>query len=402
VAIFNSLGSNYSGRLVWQSLLARPSKRSRQQLCEYLAKQYGGTVTLTYKGREALELALKRSGLPATTAVAINGFTCYVVYRAIERAAYQAVFVDLAPGQLNFGLAELRAVHTQRPELKAVIIQNTLGYPADITDIATYCAKHKLLLIEDLAHSAGVSYSDGRRAGTIGDFVMLSFSQDKPSDIVAGGALIDRRVSSTGDDANDKNMTLVSRWQRLKNRSYPFWTMLIRGGYDWQAGRLLHYALKRLKWLATPMHDNLEGPHAMSDTAAQLLVARLPTLDDEISHRRAIAAIYKQRLPSELQLTEDEKATPSYLRFPLMVDDPQQLSDYVRHHHIYIGDRWYDAPIVPRRYLERTSYSSGLCPQAEQLSSHIVNLPTHGHVTPEIAERICAKINQWQASKSNR
>lgn len=399
MAVFNSLGSNYSGAFIWRSLFARKSKTARRLVEKNLGELYDGSATLTYKGRDALELALRRSDLPSGSAIGISGFTCYVVYQAVVNAGYEAVFIDVGPKQLNFGIKELERAHRENPNLAAIIIQNTLGYPADGRALSDYCRQHKLMIIEDLAHSMGTVYEDGREAGTIGAFTMLSFSQDKPLDVVAGGVLIDRRVNETESPAFEAPS--VTAWQRSKNRWYPFWTNLIRSLYGAGIGRVLHYALKHLKLLSTPMSDNITGLHRMSPSTPALLLPRLRQAADELSHRRQIAGIYQDNLPAELRFSTGS-GEPAYLRFPLWADNRTSLIGHLRQSRIYIGDTWYDAPIAPKRYMARTNYEQGDCPNAEALAEHIVNLPTHRHITPQIARNICAKIKQWQASTPDR
>src|SRR5258708_336278 len=101
-SLFNSLGSNYSWRFMLKSAFGGGSAEDRRRLEQVLSEHYHGRATLTYKGREALELALKISGLPQGSAIGINGFTCYVVYRAVENAGYKPVFIDVAPSQMHF------------------------------------------------------------------------------------------------------------------------------------------------------------------------------------------------------------------------------------------------------------------------------------------------------------
>jgi len=396
MATFNSLGSNYSKRFVWRSLFVGKTVNAFDQQQELISKKYTGQATLTYKGREALELALKNSGLPAGSAVGINGFTCYVVYLAVQNAGYEPVFIDIVAGQTNFGVNELKLAHVSHPNLKAIIVQNTLGYPADMPALEAYCQQSGLMIIEDLAHSIGTIYSDGREAGTVGQFTMLSFSQDKTIDVIAGGAMIDRRSNATKPEMI---LPSIGAKQRLKNRLYPFWTSTIRSTYSSGLGRILHFGLKQLHWLATPMNDDLKGLHAMSDAAASLLMDRWQTREAELAHRRRMTIIYEQQLPANVQFIHTSGTTPSYVRFPIWVQDRDSLVHFLRLSRIYIGDTWYDAPVGPKKYMTRTSYQTGNCPNAENLAQHIVNLPTHQNVTPQIAATICAKIKQWQASR---
>lgn len=389
MAIFNSLGSNYSGKFVLRSLFGPWQPQARQQLEKQLAERFDGSVTLTYKGRQALELAVRQLNLPTGSAVGINGFTCYVVYQAVERAGCKPIFIDVPDRQLNFGLAELKTAHKRYPELRAIIIQNTLGLPADMSVLADYAKKHDIAIIEDLAHSLGAKYSDGREAGMVGEMTMLSFSQDKPADVVAGGALINRRGKTT-----DLQLGQMGAWQRAKNQMYPFWTALIRSTYSLGLGRILHATLKKLHLMATPMSDNLSGIQQMTKTAASLLVKRLPSSAAEAEHRRHIAAIYERELPVEVLFAEPA-GTPLFLRYPIWVNDREGLITALKKDRIYIGDTWYDAPIGPKRYLAKTSYQTGDCPNAEALAAHIVNLPTHLHVSEQDAHFIAGRVKAW-------
>ncbi len=390
MSIFNSLGSNYSGDFVLRSLFGGGSSKARQQLTDALAKHYGGQVTLTYKGREALELALARCDLPAGSYIGINGFTCYVVYQAVSNVGLKPVFIDTASHELNFGLDQLTQANTKN-KLSALIVQNTLGYPADMSAIQQYCREQNIIIIEDLAHSLGAWYEDGSEAGLVGSMTMLSVSQDKPLDVVAGGVLIDRKNTEPQTINDVRRVSIV---QSLVNRTYPLWTAIIRGTYGIGLGKIIHFGLKKLHLIAAPMNDSLQGIHIMGNPTAKLVLGRWYKRDVELGHRRLIADIYQRGLPQSLQPFVT-RGQPAYLRFALWVENRPQLIQYLKSHGIHIGDTWYDAPIGPKRYLAQTSYTKGLCPYAEALAGHIVNLPTHRHVSPKDAQRIVKLINDW-------
>jgi len=55
------------------------------------------------------------------------------------------------------------------------------------------CQENKIVLIEDLAIQL-VLFIPKKEAGTVGDFTILSFSQDKVIDGISGGALIVRNT----------------------------------------------------------------------------------------------------------------------------------------------------------------------------------------------------------------
>ncbi len=384
---FNSLGSNFSWGMSFSALFSGKSKTKEDQLRASLAETYGGRATLTYKGQQALQLALMTSGLEKGAHIGINGFTCYAVYKAVERAGFKPVFIDIAKNSLNFDAESLADRHYKQP-FSGIIVQNTLGIPCDIIAIEAFARKNRLLIIEDLAHSIGGIYADGRAMGTVGDIVMLSFSQDKTVDVVSGGALVDRRHVPADINGKPYKGTL----QILKVRAYPLLTRLIRSTYGIGLGRLLHKAFKAMRLLTRPMDDVADVPQEM--VTSGLLGTRWRLREIEFAHRRAITDIYKNELPGNLQF--QETGSPVYVRFPIRVADPAALLAVFKKHGFYLGDTWYDGVLSPVRFLAKSNYTTGQCPNGEDVAKRILNLPTHQEITEEKAKQLCEIITQWQ------
>ena len=224
--VFNSLGSNYDLRFVIKSLLTFPTKTDSVRLKLFLEKKYNGKAILLYKGREAIKLALEISGLPKGSKVGINGFTCYVVNQAVVEAGYVPIYLDVGDWDLNFDLKNLE----KHKDLKALIIQNTLGYPLDIVSVRSFCNKNNILILEDLAHSAGSIYDNKNDVGKIGDFTALSFSQDKIIDAVSGGALIVRN-DKFKERLDGIVFSKLPNANRIHDELYPLFTYKIRKLY---------------------------------------------------------------------------------------------------------------------------------------------------------------------------
>ncbi len=109
-AIFNSLGSNYSGKDARRLRRISGSATAQIELKEWLKAEFMGRperVDLFYIAREALTAGLQRLALPPGSAVGITGFTCYVVEQSVVRAGLKPIFLDLRPGELNFGVDSL-------------------------------------------------------------------------------------------------------------------------------------------------------------------------------------------------------------------------------------------------------------------------------------------------------
>lgn len=388
MSLFNSLGSNYDFNFVLKSLLSFDGKSN--ELEKLLEEKYGGRPILLYKGREAIELALKKLNLAKGSFVAINGFTCFAVYEAVKKVDLNVEYLDINKGELNFSVEALEKAINKNQKIKVVIIQNTLGYPCDIEGISKVCKDNNIIIIEDLAHSVGTKYENREEAGTIGDMTILSFSQDKMIDGISGGALIIKHTNNLPYE-----LTNISFKQQLRDRFYPFLTYIIRNSYSLKVGKLLHFILKKLDLLSKPMPD-IVGFHELPNWYAKLIYHRFKNLDNNLNHRKTIAGIYSKLINPKILSTKivNKISVSSNLRFPIFIENRQNLIKYLAKKRIYVSDIWYEAPIAPKKYLSRTDYNNQ-CQNSELASQVILNLPTHKNVSSENAENISNLINQW-------
>jgi perosamine synthetase len=396
--IFNSLGSNYNFDFVLKSLFAGNSDTETVKLKSFLENKYGGETILLYKGREALKLALTLAGLPKGAKVGVNGFTCFVVYQAISEAGFNPVYLDIDAKSLNFSIGRVQ----KNKDLKALIIQNTLGNPVNIEAVEEFCKSNNVVLIEDLAHSAGGVYANGMKIGSVGDFAALSFSQDKIIDAVSGGALVVRTKKYT-KDLNEVIRKEVPLFDTLHDRLYPLLTFKIRKLYPLGLGKLLHFLLKKSKALSDPIGstDPIEY-HKLPGWYASLALFKFLRSDEELKHRRLIAGIYLQTIDSGLILSEirTNYKFSTNIRFPIFVKGRNGLIKHLKRNGIYVSDIWYDAPIAPAKLLTKTDYK-GECPESETVSGQILNLPTHINISTKEAERISVLINKWLNTNQN-
>lgn len=387
MSIFNSLGSNYSLKYVLKSLFADGDNQNRK-LKNFLEGKYEGVAILTYKGREALTLALKILDLPKESCVAINGFTCFAVYKAVEKSGLTPTCLDLEEKNtdLNFSAETFEKALKENRNIKAVIIQNTLGYPTDIEKIAKICEERNVALIEDLAHCIGARYENGKEAGSVGDFIILSFSQDKVIDAVSGGALVIRNKQYGKRTIQPfKN---INRLQKLKDNAYPLLTYKIRFLYDLGLGKPIHFILKKLNLLSKPMQEDLYEFYSLPDWYCNLTLEEFKNLSQQLNHRKEIAKIYEEKLDKKIMPKNitDKISSSSNLRFPIFVENRNSLIKFLKKYKIFISDIWYDDVAKD-------------CPNAVGVSKTILNLPTHINVTKKDALKISERINVWLNSQ---
>ena len=384
MSIFNSLGSDYNLKYVLKSLFSNAIGQN-QKLKNSLEEKYQGKVILTYKGREALTLALKILNFPKESCVAINGFTCYAVYKAVEEAGLTPICLDLGEKNtdLNFAPETLEKILKENKNIKAVAVQNTLGFPTDIEKIVKICREKNIIIIEDLAHCVGAKYRNGKETGNIGDFVALSFSQDKVIDAVSGGALVIRNKKY----ASSENSQFKEPANQIRDRMYPLFTYKIRSLYALGLGKILHFILKKLNLLSKPMQEGLYDFYSLPNWYCNLALFEFDNLPKQLNHRREIAQIYAKKLNKKILNPNivEKISISSNLRFPIFAENRKKLIQFLKESNIFISDIWYD-DVAPE------------CPNAVEISRIILNLPTHINTTEKDALKISERINEWLRS----
>ncbi len=346
-------------------------EKDRRELAEFLEKKYGLSIgveneektaetgknpktviseqarnmdpraILCKNGRSALCLALK-AYFNRGDKIIVNGFTCYAVVEAIKKAGLVPVFADISRKDLNFNVETLEKVANGA---RGLIIQNSLGNPVDIFAIEKFAQKHNLILIEDLAHSAGRKYRDGREMGTVGAATALSFGKDKAIDTVSGGAVILRDPCKNAIKAPTKFPKLSDH---LRARFYPLLGAVCRGLTRIHLGGALMRGLVKIHWVEKSADNRLDLERKISKFEAKLALKQLKTL----SGRAPIREFY-------------------------LVDDRDKVLRELRRAGYYFDGFWYEKPVSPERYYKKVHFPEEKCPEAVFISQHIVNFPRY-------------------------
>ena len=388
--VFQAMAGRYQLADIVRHTFAGGSAHDTDRLQAALAQRYGvtpGDVVLYHKGRAALAEAV-RLVTGGSGKVAVSGLTCYSVVQAVEAAGCTPIYIDIREADLQFGASELEGVLTRHSDISAVIVQNMLGIPADMSAIEQVAAAHKIQIIEDLAHSAGARYADGREVGTVGAVTMLSFGKDKALDVVNGGALIVRNGNAT-----PRPTRLPSFGAQLRDRCYPAIAGLARLLYPIGLGRVLMGGAIRLGAVVRSADGAVDSGQALPSWQARLAHAQLVVLDQTVKQRQANAAVYATQLAIHMPALATRDGA-SLIRVPLLVDDPARVITALEARRIYASDVWYDVPVSPARYYTKLTYPKVDCPVAVRVSQRLVNLPTHQCVTPNDMNTAVAAVRE--------
>ncbi len=322
--------------------------------------------------------------------VAIQGFTCFVVPKAIINAGGIPVFVDIKDGYLNFTIDELYEVYKKNPDISVVILQNTFGVPNELDEFISFCKERNILLIENLAHSFNAKYK-GIFLGNFGDIALISFGRSKVISGIFGGALIIKNK----EIAENFNL-YYENLEVIKNKKWLFKTLLysylmqyVRKNYSLY-GKFLGYALKKINLAVLDITEKEKRGFLnedyivkkMPNAFAKLVLNQLKKIFKFSDHREKILKIYLKE--GILPYGENPKNYEFYyLRFPITYSHPKKLIEKLKKYNIYLGN-WYNSPLAPlEKRLDRFGYYYGMCPNAEKLCLTILNLPTNILTTTE-------------------
>lgn len=347
---FLGMASKYSTAEIWRHTFAWGRKKDCRELKHFLGNHYGNDKTrviLTKNGRSALCLALKAYFEPGE-AVIVNGFTCYAVYEAVKAAGLTPVWADIDRKTLNFDVKTLEAAFRASSVSPAgIIVQNTLGNPVDMEAIEKFAKKHGLMIIEDLAHCAGIKYPDGREAGTVGVATALSFGKDKSIDTVSGGALILRDPCKNEIKAPSKSPKISDH---LRARLYPMWGTICRGLTGIHLGGVLMRCLVKIRWVERSADNKLDLTRKISKFQAKLAL---------------------------LQFEGLKKTGEPPLRRFCLVNERVEVLNKLQSAGYYFGGFWYEKPVSPERYYKKVHFDESECPVATEVAAQIINFPTY-------------------------
>ncbi len=400
--IFNSLGSNYTWSFAMLSLrqMFFPQRSALSALVKHFSERFMGHAYLFYKGRDAIEYSLRAVAIGPGDTVLTQAFTCHAIEEAIARSGAQPLFVDLEKDSLNPSIRTLEEAWKKAVKPKALLIQHTLGYPADIVAIRQWCTQRKIFLIEDLAQSFGACDKEGRELGTLADVVICSFGRDKIIDAVSGGACIIKHTVLNDLAAAEVERSIVFKrslpfWIIFRDMFYPFLTLSIRATHHIVIGKLLFHVAKAIGLLSSPIDSPTKKITALPAQYAQLVSYHLNVIEEQLNVRRKIGRAYIaafENTPYFLPAVKDNQLCAAHLRFPLRVSDPQGLANFLTRQNIHLSDRWY-RQAVDCGTLKRVSiYESGSCPIAEQLAAQVFNLPTHQGIDEAAQQRIISAV----------
>ncbi|OGV67352.1 MAG: hypothetical protein A2498_06420 [Lentisphaerae bacterium RIFOXYC12_FULL_60_16] len=176
----------------WMTEVVKSGKWSwlgqhERAFCEEYSRFIGSTYTVGLaNGTVTLQCALQAVGVVPGDEVLVPGMTWCATAQAAMDIGANVVFVDIDPETLAIDPASIEKAITRRT--KAIIPVHLYGCMCDMDAIMKIARKHKLKVVEDVAHQHGSQWK-GKGAGAIGDAGSFSFQQSKVLTCGEGGAV---------------------------------------------------------------------------------------------------------------------------------------------------------------------------------------------------------------------
>lgn len=318
-------------------------------------------VVALSSGTAAIHLALVMLGVGPGDEVICQSFTFAASANPIVYQGATPVFVDSEPGTWNMDPELLRQAIDDRLRAtgklpKAIIPVHLYGTPARMDEINSVASAYGIPVVEDAAEALGSEYN-GSYCGTFGTYGALSFNGNKMITTSGGGALI---------CPDEESARRVKFYATQARENFPYY-----------------------------QHEQIGYNYRLSNISAGIGRGQMYVLDEHIARRRAIHALYVEKLKNTPGITVMQPRSnvdlhPNYWLSTILVNPQeagftyQELSARLTAADIENRPLWKPMHLQPV-FAKAPAYVNGV---SEALFAQGLCLPSGPMVTDEDVDRI--------------
>ncbi|MDR6981194.1 dTDP-4-amino-4,6-dideoxygalactose transaminase [Streptomyces sp. 3330] len=322
-----------------------------------LAEKYGvGDAVAVSNCGAALHLSMLALGVGPGDEVIVADYGFPAPAQAALYVGATPVFADVRPDTFTVDPQAVADLVTARTV--GIVAVDTVGMPADYTELQAIADRHGLFLVEDAACAVGATYQ-GRQAGALAEVGCLSFHGRKGASSGEGGALL-ARDPAIGKDA------------RLRS-SFGIGSIFDMGN---------------VVGLPIPTFTEIGYNFKLSDIAAAILQVQLGRIGELLDRRSAVAAQYGELLAGEDLLTVPtvpQDRTHAWQTYMVTLDarvDRAAVAAELRGQGIGCGHGTFAAHVQPVFEAKQT------CPVSADLFARQLAVPMHAELTTHQVERV--------------
>jgi perosamine synthetase len=380
----------------WLRRILRPEV-TMDALRAGLAERCGGRqVFFLSTGRAAMVVllrALSEISGRGRDEVVVPSYTCYSVPSSVIKAGLRVRVVDIDPATLDYRYEQLERADLSR--VVALVSANLYGLPGDLPRLAELAARRGVHLVDDAAQALG-AHVGGRPCGTFGTAGVFSLDKGKVITSMNGGVIVtDSEPLAQAIARRVQGLPAPSwRWSAAEIAKLLVYSAFINPSRYWLPARLPFLGLGGTAYTTDyPVNRYFS---AMGGLALRLL-QRLEQLnsgrrDNGAGYRDALAAVAGIRL-----LAEAPGSLPIYLRFPLLVEDPEvreRLLGALRRRGLGASGSYPGTITDIKEIAELLVNRDEPVPGGRWVAERIVTLPTHPLVSPADRAAVIATIKE--------
>jgi dTDP-4-amino-4,6-dideoxygalactose transaminase len=328
------------------------------------AEEIGVPVALACNSATAaLHMGLAALDIGPGDEVVVPSLTFVATANAVRYCGARPVFADVASlDEWNIDAASIERVLT--PATKAIVVVHYAGYACDMPAIMALAERHKLAVVEDVAHAPCVAL-DGIALGAWGDVGCFSFFSNKNMTTAEGGMVTTRRPE------------LAERLGWF--RSHGMTTLTL----DRHKGHAFGYDVVALGY-----------NYRMSELNAALGLVQLARVRERNQLRAGLSAAYRERLKTIEGLGvpfEHHRGEPAHHLMPVLLPSHVRRFDVMTSmREAGIQTSIHYRPIDTfTAYVEAGLGPSTGVPLSHTIGERVVTLPLYPSMTIAQVDQVC-------------
>jgi len=318
-------------------------------------------------GTSALHLIIRGMGIGEGDMVITTPFSFIASSNCILFERARPLFVDIEEDTLNLDAdkVEEKLESISRKELskvKALLVVDAFGQPADWDRFKEIGKKYDLKLIEDSAEALGAEYK-GKRAGSLGEVGVFAFYPNKQITTGEGGVLV----------TDDEELVRAARSMRSQGRG--------------ESG----------EWLD---HERLGYNYRMDELSAALGYSQMERIEEILDKRAKVAGMYGEKLAEveEVQVPFIAPYVNKMSWFVYVVKlkmgiNRNQLIKYLNEEGVQCKPYFTPIHLQPF-YRKMFGYKEGDFPVTEDVTGRTIALPFFNNLKEEQIDYVVEKLKE--------
>jgi perosamine synthetase len=335
-----------------------------KRMSKYAGVKYAVALN---SGTSALHLIIRGMGIGEGDVVITTPFSFIASSNCILFEGAKPLFVDIEEDTLNLDAnkveEKLESMSREKlTKVKALLVVDAFGQPADCDRFKEIGKKYNLKLIEDSAEALGAEHN-GKRAGSLGEVGVFAFYPNKQITTGEGGIIV----------TDDEELARLARSMRNQGRG--------------ESG----------EWLD---HERLGYNFRMDELSAALGCSQMERIEEILDKRAKIADMYGEKL-AEVEEVEVPYIAPYVSRVSWFVYvvrlereiDRNKVIKYLNEEGVQCKPYFTPIHLQPF-YRKMFGYKEGDFPVTEDVAGRTIALPFFNNLKEEQIDYVVKKLKE--------